>query len=265
MPLLVDDADWDAAAERIHELVPELGDADLLRLLTSLMSAFADADVRTAPELLALASTALDRLGACWRTSTALPSAEVLGKWLDLAARLPEPPANLDVPRLWELVVPPAVTPQTVARGRGLRALAPARGHAERAAPEELEELGFPDAYLAQIHALLVIALHDDVTEASGTLRATVSEALDLLVAISPTFRARAYYAATQLRLLDPEVELTPEPQPYAVRSEARRSGGRSCTASSPTSADAPRYAGNSRNISTVSESPIVGNHGGCR
>ena len=48
VPLLVRDADWDAAAERIHELVPELRDADLLRVLTSLMSAFAEADARTA-------------------------------------------------------------------------------------------------------------------------------------------------------------------------------------------------------------------------
>ena len=98
LPLLVDDADWDAAAERIHELVPELDDADLLRLLTSL-----DVGVRTGRRAHGRRAARARVDGArpprrrAGGRAAALPSAEVLGKWLDLAARLPEPPASLDV------------------------------------------------------------------------------------------------------------------------------------------------------------------------
>jgi hypothetical protein len=218
LPLLVDDADWDAAAERIHELVPELADPDLLRLLTSLESAIARADARSAAELLALASTALERLGGCWRSTRTLPGADVIARWLDLAARLPEPPSSLDTPRLWELAVPPAVTPYTIAEAEGylrwLRFAATLQAHA----PEQLERLRFPDAYLAQLHALVVVALHDEVTEASGTLRRTMGEALDLLTALCPEFRARAYYAAARLRMLGREQEPAPESE-VVVRS----------------------------------------------
>ena len=122
--------------------------------------------------------------------------------------------------RLWQLVVPPAVTPHTVPEAeqyvRWLRLAATLKAQA----PEQLEELGFPDAYLAQLHALLVVPLHGDVAEASGSLRGTVAEALELLVAISPQFRARAYFAWTELRKLEPPRDPAPEPQPYAVRSE---------------------------------------------
>src|SRR5262249_2980702 len=97
LPLLVDDADWDAAAERIHELVPELGDAELLRLLASVDAAHERAAGPTQTEVAALAATALERLASRWRRTAAAPDPELLAKWLDLAARLPEPPAALEL------------------------------------------------------------------------------------------------------------------------------------------------------------------------
>ena len=89
-------------------------------------------------------------------------------------------------------------------------------------APEQLEELGFPDAYLAQLHALLVVPLHGDVAEASGTLRGTVAEALELLVAhLADVPRPRLLRGDANCASSSRRREPAPEPQPYAVRSEA--------------------------------------------
>jgi hypothetical protein len=213
LPLLVDDADWDAAAGRIHELVPDIDDAGLLRLLASLEAAIDRADARAAAELHALATTALGRLPGCWRSSSALPDPEVLGKWLDLAARLPEPAVSLDVERIWELVVPPAVTPYTAREAEEyVRWLRLAAALTQRS-PDLVAQLGFPEAYTAQLDALVAISAHYDGVAASGTMRETTAEALGLLGQLVPRYRARATYVAEFLRWLGEETadEAPPE------------------------------------------------------
>ena len=218
LPLLVDDADWDAAAERIHELVPELDDDERLRLLSNLEAALDGTDDHAHAELLALVTTALERMAAGWSHSTALPDAGLLRKWLDLAALVPDPPTGLDIPRLWQLVVPPAVTPATAREAeafvRWLRLAATLKART----PDVLDELGFPDAYLAQLHALVVIALHDEYTALSGTLRAAMTEALGLLASLVPEFAGRAGLVAAHLRWQERLAAGEPEPEPTIVR-----------------------------------------------
>jgi hypothetical protein len=98
LPLLIDDEDWDALADRIYELVPELDDGELAGLLDGLGAAIAehdglgaaiaehDGEQRDAgPELRALAATATDRVGRLWKHSQAAVPLHLLESWLAIA------------------------------------------------------------------------------------------------------------------------------------------------------------------------------------
>jgi hypothetical protein len=60
LPLLVEDADWDAAGDRIHRLAHELGEDDLDSLRRALQVAFDGTDPPQADEVLALAELVQD-------------------------------------------------------------------------------------------------------------------------------------------------------------------------------------------------------------
>jgi hypothetical protein len=197
LPLVVDDADWDVVGGCIHELVPELADEDVLRLLASLEAATAAADARTAAELRALVVTALARLASCWR-ARAWPDVELLGRWLDLAATLPEPPAELEVERVWELLVPAAVTPLTTREAERYLAWLRLANILWRRVPEQLQELGFPDACEPQLDALLALNPIGPAVKENGSLRAALHECLGLVQALVP----KEAGSAARLRLL---------------------------------------------------------------
>ncbi len=98
-PLLVTDQDWDTATDRLHRLVPELADHDLLRLLATLE----DALVATPDdaELQALGTAALERIAVYLSETEVYATAAVLDEWSRAAALLdrpPRPPRS----RLWE-------------------------------------------------------------------------------------------------------------------------------------------------------------------
>jgi hypothetical protein len=170
-------------------------------------------------ELTALATTALERLASCWRHTTAAPDPELLARWLDLAARLPEPPAALELERIWQHVVPAAVTPYSAPEAaRYLRWLTLARTLQLRA-PERLEEFGFPRDYEAQLDALLALELRHPAIEESGTLRASLLECLRSVSALLPDREVSALRVLWLLRSWEPPPDTAPEP--LAARPDA--------------------------------------------
>jgi Novel STAND NTPase 3 len=108
-PLLVVDADWDALAERLHELAPELADPDVLRLLSLLWDGLLHRREEETGELAAVAATALAAVARTWERGTSFASAELLRHWRAVAGLLDEPPAAPVAPRL--LAPPPAPLP----------------------------------------------------------------------------------------------------------------------------------------------------------
>jgi hypothetical protein len=89
-PLLVDDADWDTLTHRLYELVPDLADPDLSRLLLSLcdsLDGLPPADPATR-EVAAVADTVLRRLVTCWTTGDSFASPGLIATWVELAGKL---------------------------------------------------------------------------------------------------------------------------------------------------------------------------------
>ena len=99
-PLLVTDHDWDRAVERLYELVPDLVDGDLSRLLSALADALGTTPDH--PELQALATATLDRIASCWERPDIYASRSVLRQWRALASTLKEQPRIPRVRRFWE-------------------------------------------------------------------------------------------------------------------------------------------------------------------
>jgi hypothetical protein len=270
LPLLVEDADWDAAAERVHELVPQLDVADSARLLASLEAATGVADARAAGELVALTSVALERMSACWRRGDGLPDAALLERWLDVAARLPEPPSGLDRIRLtaiWQQAAPPAGKLETAndaaryARWLRLAELL------EQRSPGLLLEAGFPREYVSRLTALFEAAGNDDLVRRSDAARDALAESFALVGVLVPGRENEALCAVCASCATVRALTSAATPTRRRGDGNAGRTGRRSCGGSSPTSADRPEraYAGSSRKSSVVSESPRVGNQGGWR
>jgi hypothetical protein len=215
LPLLVDDADWDAAAERIHELVPELANDQLMRLLTALEAALERADRRASDELRAMAALTLKRMAQGWlNRGLALPDERVLEKWIELTRQVPDA-SPAEVPStLWQRTVPPAVVPYSMtAAERYLRWLRLASILAAES-PDTLATHGFPDEYIAQIEALLRVIPTAAIVEASGSLRATLSECFEIVAALVPAREGRASQLALALRRRAP-APATPQPEAW--------------------------------------------------
>jgi hypothetical protein len=105
-PLLVSEADWDALGERLHSVIPELADPDLIRLLAAL-----EYGLREDPsdgELKAAATTALRAIAASWKRGEAFASPTVLERWNRAAELLPISDAPFMRVGIWS---PPPSTP----------------------------------------------------------------------------------------------------------------------------------------------------------
>jgi hypothetical protein len=223
LPLLVADADWDAAAERIHELVPELDTAGSTRLLASLEAAVFAADGPAADELLALATTTLERMSACWRRGVALPDAQLLERWLELAGRMPEPPSTLDLGQVWQRAAPPEGPVETAHAAERLAGWLRIGDALERREPGVLGRLDFPRAYASQLYALLDASADDRLVGSSGTLRRALLESLELVERLAPGhFGVRVQTYIRELRRMEPRVPDLPAPAPWPERARVR-------------------------------------------
>jgi hypothetical protein len=102
LPLLVADADWDALAERLTALVPELHPPEVTMLLTALD----EARLVAADEGDALASEVLRRLARTWDCSCKPVPVALLASWFELAAKVREPPRPPSPAPAWFDLVP---------------------------------------------------------------------------------------------------------------------------------------------------------------
>jgi hypothetical protein len=106
-PLLVSDADWDAVARCAAELVPELEDTGLMRLLSGLESAVqAEADERTRREATALAESVLELARARVDKRPRPVSLALLESWYALAEAIGGAAPRLNVAATWIELLP---------------------------------------------------------------------------------------------------------------------------------------------------------------
>ncbi len=202
LPLLVNDADWDALTDRIHLLVADLDGPDLSALLSGIHEAIGRTERdRTTDELLALARSALSRLVSIWDGTNVPVPLSALGGWFALAGSLPSeptPPSPPNVTRTWAELFP-AVAPDLADRASTERfadwlALADLlREHR----PAELERLHFNDASEA-IGEFLTDVEHDPETIHPAAYEHVIS-ALRRIQTLTPEVEARSMNLAGRL------------------------------------------------------------------
>jgi hypothetical protein len=105
LPLLRADDDWDALTDRLYDLVPQLTDPDLVRLLSALTDSLTVPDENTA-ELAALSTTLLRQLCGSWERGDSFASEGLLERWQALEQLVPERITPPSTARLWELPPP---------------------------------------------------------------------------------------------------------------------------------------------------------------
>jgi hypothetical protein len=110
-PLLGEDGDWDALDRRLYELIPELDDSDVLRLIATLEDLLSLDDDPDAAEVIAITTTALRGLRSCWERGDSLASYALLERWFALSRLLDEPPAPPHAHKLWDPPPAPMPTP----------------------------------------------------------------------------------------------------------------------------------------------------------
>jgi hypothetical protein len=113
LPLLLEDGDWDALTGRVSELLLELDDPQIARLLASLEAA-GRAFVRRragddpAREVQALARYVLEHVAQRWARNNETIPLGLLEAWFTLAAQTPRAPDPPDVARTWSDLAPVA-------------------------------------------------------------------------------------------------------------------------------------------------------------
>ena len=108
-PFLGDDGDWDALDQRLYELIPDLDDSQVLRLIATLEDLLSLDDDPDAAEVIAVTTTALRGLRSCWERGDSLASYALLERWFAVSRLLDEPPAPPHAHKLWD--PPPAPMP----------------------------------------------------------------------------------------------------------------------------------------------------------
>jgi hypothetical protein len=218
LPLLHEDADWDALTDRLRRLVDELAPDELAALLRTVAEAARWSMGPERTEAQALGRTLLERVrhrldaGARERHPA---DPEVLIAWMELAQRVPERPPAPAVGAA--LVARAPVLPLDLARVEDcervddwLRLVEAVSGFA----PEEVAHSGFPHLYVADLAAMLsAAAIAPDAYAATlGRVLAIERRLRRLGIALGPT------------GLLDPAAEMlggghgdaegTPEAEP---------------------------------------------------
>jgi hypothetical protein len=200
-PLLIDDTDWDSLADRLSRLSPTLSDEERARFLSSLEAALgADPDEHTLRELHALAAETLELLCRRWDDGKERIEPRLLEAWVDVAVKLPEPPALPHVAPTWsELLpdVPPDMdTPSELnAFDDWLRLGALLRSYT----PALAAELGFPNAHVTLLQDFIgrarELLSRAEVPATAGL----VAQVLQRMVQAAPEAAFDAYAIAVRL------------------------------------------------------------------
>lgn len=191
LPLLVCDADWDALTDRVRELLAEVGDHDLARLLLAIAGAGLPDDV-VAPahgaEVAALAEYALGATRRAWEREGGARSLFALEAWYTLRSNvevLVPGPARA-VGATWDELRPsdrPTATRSVLARADEWLALAQLLARHD---PPELAARGFPraDPMLGDLIGLVVQRAASD----KGDLRPLLESILARIGEVAPWY-----------------------------------------------------------------------------
>jgi len=106
LPLLRDDGDWDALADRLAELVPELDAPETTVVLATLVESRRGTTGAERSELDALATEMLERLARAWAAVPGSLPVGLLAEWLALASELPEQPPLPALAATWVELAP---------------------------------------------------------------------------------------------------------------------------------------------------------------
>jgi hypothetical protein len=156
LPLLIDDGDWDAFNDRIGELLRELDDADLGRLLLACAEPLAgDLDARQREELASLVEYTLGATRRLWGAQRKALPIFLLEAWYTARSKLTGSIAPPEITATWAALHPASadVTAETqdLRRSDDWLELAQALKRHDRQA---LEALGFPDIHVAWLRRL---------------------------------------------------------------------------------------------------------------
>ena len=201
LPLLRDDADWDATADRLAELVPELEPPDVTLLLTTLAEAHAVADGAARAELDALAAELLGRLARVWSAGRGGMPVGLLAAWLALASELPERPQLPALAATWiELASVGPVDLRSAVETTAFDDWTVLAELLRDHAPELLRGFGFPDSCLAELRSYIG-SVETALLDAKELETAdTVTRTLMRIGRLAPGLAFPAYDAADRLR-----------------------------------------------------------------
>jgi hypothetical protein len=108
LPLLVDDGDWDALGDRLPQLLREVDDRELVRLLAALESALnADLEPDQTIEAQSLAEYLLGATHRAWSAHPRVIPVFVLEAWYALDAIVPHPAPSPPLGHTWTELHPP--------------------------------------------------------------------------------------------------------------------------------------------------------------
>jgi hypothetical protein len=204
LPLLLEDCDWDAAAERLAALVPDLDEPSTTRLLIALASGGGKLD--RGPESWMLPCT-LDLLKRPLGR-TARPSGRAVGRWLGCAL-VPETAGAAGLAATWIEALPShaAHGPVSDVELSDLREWLTLTELLAEHAPEQLLAFGFPERYYEVGSAAVarIRASADRIDDFRPTMRA-LSRLADLMPALADFAHSTiALVAEAQLYVLGGE------------------------------------------------------------
>ena len=176
VPLLHEDADWDAVAERVWALLPDLDDAELARVLWALGEAIDNARTKhDRDEAASLARIALDH--ALRRFSQGAIPLELLQAWYEAAARIRDASDAPSIATTWAELLPALPlsieTPADLMRLDDWLRLAELLSRHDR---DQLAAFGFPSRYEPIVDELISLAGPASIVDDERTLLAGVLE-----------------------------------------------------------------------------------------
>ena len=199
LPLLRHDRDWDAVADRLAELVPELEPPSVTLLLAVLAEARSGAPDAAQRELGALTDEMLSQLARLWSGGAPVG---LLAAWLGLATTMPERPPLPALAAAWVELVPVqsvdlASASDATAFDDWLVLVELLRQH-DRSL---LARFDFPDAQSAQLEDYVASALRLAGSGEEPASRPTIVRTLRRLATLVPQLAGDAYEASARLEL----------------------------------------------------------------
>jgi hypothetical protein len=226
LPLLHQDADWDALTDRLVTLLPQLEASETTLLLDALNEAVDVAPESARVEIAALANETLNRLDVAWQTNGSSVPVGLLAAWLALARELPEPPAIPAVPiaATWIDLLPTerpdlAAAEQVAELDEWLALAELLSAHA----PELLQRFAFPAAETDVLQATISAATGLGATDVPPPTRTLLLRALRRIAHLAPALRDDAVHAATNVAQLTRPVPPEPEPPRRDLSPELER------------------------------------------